>query len=86
MSLFDNLELCVCVCVCVSKQIKRILKKIRGMEIMNIRDMSLFKERGEISDIPWRGVRGAGYPEASPMQGSNLRYSLMEGQARARHG
>jgi len=53
---------------------------------MNMRNTSLFKERGEISDVPWRGVRGAGYLEASPMQGSNLRHSFVEGQTRARHG
>lgn len=49
--------------------------------------MSLvFKERGEVLDLPRRGVRGAGYPEAPPMQGPDLRHPLVEGQARARHG
>lgn len=46
----------------------------------------LFKECGEVLDLSWCSVRGAGYLEAPQMQGSHLRHPLMEGQARTRHG
>lgn len=46
----------------------------------------LFKERGQVLDLPWSSLRSAGYPQASQMQGPDLRHALVEGQARTRHG
>jgi len=40
----------------------------------------LFKERREIPDLPWRGLRGTGYPEAPQMQRPDLRHPLVESQ------
>lgn len=45
-----------------------------------------FEEYGKVVDVPWRGVRGAGYPEVPQMQGSDMRHAFVEGEARIGHG